>query len=274
MRLVLDFDGTVTQKDTIGELARAAIDLQRHRTGRHLQAAWDDAVQAYLRDCESYRASFDPPEASRKDAAAEARFLAGLKDAEEASLSRVSQTGIFAGLQRDDFFQMGVDAVLSGRVAETEGFQELMRSAERKGLKVDVVSVNWSRAFIQGVLHPRRLDVAANDVSENGDIKGPQTSGGTRITTSRDKLDALRRVTQADGPVWYFGDSVTDLQCLLYSRGVVIAEDATSPLLRTLSRIGIDVPHVANPRNRENTKLFWARDFRQVLASRVLEQGQ
>lgn len=274
MRLILDFDGTITQKDTIGELAQAAIDLQRRRTGRHLQPVWDDAVQAYLKDYEPYKANFYPPEASRKDVEAETNFLAGLKDIEEASLSRVSQSGIFAGLQRDDFFQMGVDAVLSGRVSKTEGFEELLRSAESKGLKVDVTSVNWSKAFIEGVLHPQHLGVAANDISEKGEIKGPRSLGGVRVTTSPDKLNALRQITQTDQRVLYFGDSTTDLQCLLYSHGVIIAKDATSSLLSTLSRIGIDVPHIGNLQNHPHTKLFWARDFREVLASGALEQGQ
>ncbi|TWU77903.1 hypothetical protein ED733_004883 [Metarhizium rileyi] len=272
MRLVLDFDGTITQKDTIDELAQAAISLQRRRTGQDFQPVWNHAVQAYLKDYESYESNFSPPESLRKDMKAEMRFLKGLKDAEEASLSRVSASALFAGLQRDDLFQMGVEAVASGRVSKTEGFDEFLLSAGEKGLKMDITSVNWSKAFIEGILHPQHLPVAANEISENGEIQGPQHVG-SRITTSPDKLNALRHITQTDHePVLYLGDSTTDLECLLYSHGVIIARDAESALLTTLSRIGVDVPHIGNLQNLTHARLFWARDFLEVLASGALDQ--
>lgn len=269
MRLVFDFDGTITQTDTIGELAQAAIGLQLQRTGRDLQPAWDHAVQAYLQDYASYRTNFKPPEPERGSIEAETKFLAGLKHAEEASLSRVSNSGLFAGLQREDLFQMGVEAVSSGRVVITEGFEELLNAASRKELNVNVLSVNWSKSFIEGVLHQHSLHVIANEVAGNGEIQGPPGLD-SRMTTASDKLRALRQIITSDEQVLYFGDSTTDLECLLLSCGVVIAKDITSPLLNTLSRIGIQVPHIENSQKHKNIEVFWARDFRDVLQSGVL----
>ncbi|OAQ72777.1 haloacid dehalogenase-like hydrolase [Pochonia chlamydosporia 170] len=270
MRLVFDFDGTITQRDTIGELAQAAVNIQRRRTARDLQPAWDHAVKAYLQDFESYKTSFNPPESKRRDVASEKRFLSGMKGAEEASLSRVSESGIFAGLGPDDLFQMGVDAVSSGRVAVAEGFEELLNWAKSRGLDVDIISVNWSTSFIKGVLHPHRLRVVANDIAESGQIHGPQSTG-SRITTAPDKLKALQQIVPTGQQLLYFGDSTTDLECLLYSHGVVMAKDGTSSLLSTLSRIGIDVPHIGSLQENTNAKLFWACDFRQV-QSGILRQ--
>lgn len=269
MRLVFDFDGTITQKDTIGELAQAAISLQRQRTGRELQPAWDHAVQAYFQDYASYKTNFKPPELERCSIEAETKFLAGLKDAEEASLSRVSGSGLFAGLQRDDLFQMGVEAVSFGRVLITEGFEELLNAASRKELKVHILSVNWSKAFIEGVLHQHQLHVFANEVAENGEIHAPRGLD-SRMTTAPDKLRALRQIIHTDEQVLYFGDSTTDLECLLHSHGVVIAKDTTSSLLNTLSRIAIQVPHIEHLHEHTDIKVFWARDFRDVLHSGFL----
>jgi hypothetical protein len=229
-------------------------------------------VQAYLKDYESYKTNFKPSEADRRDAQSEKKFLAGLKDAEEASLSRVSESGIFAGLQRDDLFQMGLEAVNSKRVNMTSGFKDFLLAARQKDFNVDVISVNWSRTFIEGALHPHQLQVTANDVSDEGHIRGPQ-SLGSRVTTSPDKLKVLRQITQIDQQVVYFGDSITDLECLLYDHGVVMARDGTSSLLKTLSRIGIDVPHIGKgPWNRGGTKISWARDFEEVFQSGILDR--
>ncbi|GAB0137000.1 hypothetical protein EsDP_00005283 [Epichloe bromicola] len=271
MRLVLDFDGTITQRDTIGELAQSAIRRKKHQTQRDLQRAWDDAVRKYLQDHQSYTANFTPPESERRAVEEEERFLAGLRPIEEASLTRVSHSGLFAGLEKSDLVQMGVEAVSTGRVRITEGYPDLLEEARRGGAKVDVLSVNWSRSFIEGVLHRHAgVNVVANEVSEDGSIHGPSPCM-PRITTAPDKVRAFRRIVGEDQKAFYFGDSATDLTCLLLCRGIVLARDKeSSSLLKTLSRIGTDVPHVGSAQDHADKRLFWARNFREVMQSGVL----
>lgn len=273
MRLVFDFDGTITQHDTIGELAQSAIRREKHRTQRDLQPAWDDAVQKYLQDHQSYTANFTPPEPERRTVEEEERFLAGLRPIEEASLTRVSRSGLFAGLEKSDLIQMGVEAVSTGRVRITEGYQDLLEEAQRGGAKVDVLSVNWSRSFIEGVLHEHAaaVNVVANEISEDGSINGP-SSCLPRIMTAPDKMRAFRRMIVGEHQqAVYFGDSATDLTCLLLCRGIVLARGKeSSSLLKTLSRIGTDVPHVGSAQDHTNKRLFWARNFREVTQSGVL----
>ncbi|QPG99995.1 hypothetical protein C2857_003077 [Epichloe festucae Fl1] len=274
MRLVFDFDGTITQHDTIGELAQSAIRRKKHQTQRDLQPAWDDAVRKYLQDHQSYTANFTPPESERRTVEEEERFLAGLRPIEEASLTRVSHSGLLAGLEKSDLIQMGMEAVSTGRVGMTEGCQDLLEEALRGGAKVDVLSVNWSKSFIEGVLHKHAggVNVVANDVSEDGSIHGPSSCTPPGIMTARDKVRAFRRIVGEDQQVVYFGDSATDLTCLLLCRGIVLARDKeSSSLLKTLSRIGTDVPHVGSAQDHTDKRLFWARNFREVMQSGVLD---
>ena len=104
-----------------------------------------------------------------------------------------------------------------------------------------------------------------------GRIQGP--SGTEPLVTAGDKLRAMESLTARlkEEKVVYFGDSTTDLACLVGADlGVVMADDAESKLLRTLKRIGLDVLHVGEPWV-EGRKLVWARDFDEVLQSGVME---
>jgi hypothetical protein len=129
--------------------------------------------------------------------------------------------------------------------------------------------VNWSRAFIEGVLLPHQLRVVANEPHADGSIEGPEFLGG-RMTNGHEKRAALDHVVTDKGSrVVYFGDSTTDMECLLQG-GIVISNDEGSSLMRTLRRVGEAVPHVGEREAGET--LMWARDFREVLESGVLEE--
>ncbi|KAH9908725.1 hypothetical protein F4778DRAFT_777004 [Xylariomycetidae sp. FL2044] len=95
------------------------------------------------------------------------------------------------------------------------------------------------------------------------------------LTNSRDKLDVMRAVLKRGGErggggggrtTFYFGDSTTDLECLLEAdRGIVIADGEDSSLLKTLRRIGMEVPHVRDGFSKDG--LAWASDFEEVMAN-------
>lgn len=273
MHLIFDFDGTITRKDTISELVASAINRLPTRRHHGLQVAWDKVVQDYLADYKHYATSHRPVEAERTSVAQEVRFLAGMKRVEEASLDRVGSSGVFAGLKPEELYRMGVDAVDNGRVVIRDGFKEIVELAGQRGWQTDIISVNWSSAFIRGVLHPHRIYVTANDASTDGRIHGPERMD-SRLTTSPDKLQALIHVAAAAGApgrVLYFGDSATDMECLLRQGGVAIAADEESSLLQTLRRVGVEVPH-AGRRQDGRANICWARDFGEVLASELLQE--
>jgi phosphoserine phosphatase len=152
-------------------------------------------------------------------------------------------------------------------------------SEGEKGWDVAVVSVNWSGAFIKGVVEAASGNggirrVVANGIGfPDGMIEGPPELGKEPLCTAGDKLRAMDSVKSGldKQKVVYFGDSATDLACLVAADlGVIMADDGETKLLKILARIGFEVPHVQEA--REGDKLVWGRDFEEVLQSGVMER--
>ncbi|KAI1490593.1 haloacid dehalogenase-like hydrolase-domain-containing protein [Biscogniauxia mediterranea] len=299
MSIFLDFDGTITVEDTIGELADFALRFQRERggdgAGPDLKPQWDAVVRAYADDARAHAAAYRPAAPDRRDPAHEAAFLRASKPVEARSLARVRACALFRGIGRD---------ALRGaaRCRLRPGFADFVARRAREGWRLYVVSVNWSAAFIEGACGSGfggegegegvnvKIKVLANEVrEEDGAVVGPEILNrgggeggegeGTRtLTNSCDKLEVMRAVLREeeeerglrDRPSVYFGDSTTDLECLLEaSRGIVIADAADSPLLQTLRRIGRDVPRVREAGSslaEGGPRLAWAADFEEVMA--------
>ncbi len=272
MHLIFDFDGTITTKDTIGHLASAGIAAQKLSRGANLQPAWDALVQAYLADLDAYKARFTPAEAERTTVEQEKLFLGGLRDVERASLRRVDEAALFKGLGVAAMRRLGAEAVQNGNVTLRPGFHRIVQAARNKGWPVSVVSVNWSTEFIRGAVGDvlREDDaVLANGTREaDGTIYGPDTLGGDLVVCAPDKVRAMRRLRPPGLPAVYFGDSTTDLECLVEAdRSVAMADDdGESSLLKTLARLGFEVPHVGT----KETTIVWARTFDEVLQSGFL----
>ena len=74
MDIVLDFDGTITTKDTIGCLGAFAVCRQRQEQQQEQQsgqATWDWIVSSYVADHRRHTDAFVPVEADRRTVAAE-----------------------------------------------------------------------------------------------------------------------------------------------------------------------------------------------------------
>lgn len=274
MQLIFDFDGTITEKDTISELANAGLEFQKTQRGNDLGATWDGVVKAYLDDYQNHKESYTPGEEDRRSVQDEVDYLAGLRSVESASLDRVDSSGVFAGLTPTGLFQMGVDALESKKVIIREGFREIIDLAREQGWVVGIISANWSTSFIRGVLHQYSIPIVSNEVGgSDGKIRGPQCLDG-RLSASAGKLEALRHefADASGGRTLYFGDSATDLDCVLRG-GVVISRDESCSLIRTLRRIGFETPHVKSYGNDpKQPDVYWASDFREVIESGLLRE--
>ncbi|KAH0432593.1 hypothetical protein CcaCcLH18_06339 [Colletotrichum camelliae] len=276
LNLVLDFDGTITTKDTIGTIAEIGLHFQRQR-GLDLSAAWRQILEDYNRDHVDHVSAYKPAADGRLTLSEELSYLRGLREVELRSVRRVERSGIFKGMNRERLTKAGDAARREGRVKLREGFAKLMDTAKQNNWTVSVVSINWSGSFIRGVLSAYDFDVVANEIEIDGSISGPEVlgpSGGRQIlTTCEDKLRALRAlaarqgVGNAEGLV-YFGDSTSDLECLLEMRGVVVTSTPESSLMATLTRLGYDVPRVQDC--REMDKIVWTSAFQEILQSGFL----
>ena len=66
MQLVFDFDGTITQQDTIGILAESAIALQKERRNIDLSTQWEQVVKAFDTEMEKVTKTGADPAAALK----------------------------------------------------------------------------------------------------------------------------------------------------------------------------------------------------------------
>jgi thiamine phosphate phosphatase / amino-HMP aminohydrolase len=289
MALFVDFDGTITSKDTIAVLAASAIRHTGTERAAELRQAWAHIVESYSVDRKEYVDAYQPPALLRDTLTEELSFLEGLKSVEERSLRRVEESQLFSGRDEAFFKAAGKEAVNRGDVVIRPGFKQLVAYASTKSWRVVLVSVNWSRAFIKGVLEAsigdlvHNLAVISNDIANNGKILGPMLPDSARreqvLTTSSDKQRIIQQVAstikfdradaQSLAKVIYFGDSLTDLESLIKSpTSIVIADRKDAQVLQTLQRLGYTALHISGvPYPLPPRCLAFARDFEQVLAS-------
>lgn len=269
MAIVLDFDGTITTQDTIEVLAQHAISFHKEQHDRDLSDAWKQILESYYGDYSDYVSNYAVPQDKRVSLEEETKFLNGLQEVDMASLRRVEESKIFDGISSSDLFSAGVSAVEEGNVILRPGISELLTTAQKHGWLIYIVSVNWSSSFIEGVLQHfvANVQIVSNEVVANGKISGPNGTGV--MATSADKARALANLPGLDAkPLVYFGDSSTDIECLSMSSGIVLSPAADSSLLKTLSRIGLEVPHVRD--RKDIHRLSWARDFTEILEAGAL----
>lgn len=284
MHVILDFDGTITVADSIDNLAAFAIAFQEERQRQESHqpgnsdvdwdARWKAIVDNYLADHQDHKAGYAPPEHARTTLAHELDFLRSLHSVDCRSIRRLRDAGLFAGLAPlpDRLFEAGRQAVAAaveeesgdqgakeGKDEKNEkdivrlrpGFSEFLHeTATRRQWPVSVVSVNWSDAWIRGVLGSTQdstvqghtgIRVFANKVTESGAIipnfQRRETNGGSDhddnvpFTSCSEKLGALETAVEhaaASLPkggvnghdpdaVVYMGDSTTDLECLVHA---------------------------------------------------------
>ncbi|KAH7359084.1 HAD-like domain-containing protein [Plectosphaerella cucumerina] len=271
LHLVLDFDGTITQQDTIGVLADLGQDFQLRQKAK-ISPTWAQIVEEYGRDHKEYSTGYQPASDQRSSIEDELVFLRQLRSVEHRSLRRVERSGLFRGLDEETLKQGGRDALRNGTIQLRDGFTDIMAAASHNKWHISVLSVNWSTSFLRGVLEGYPvLDVVANEILPDGRIVGPGHLGtawkDSPLMTCEDKREALSSLLLQQGScasdLVYFGDSTCDIECLTLGRGVAVALDIGSTLMRTLERVGVNVPSVAD--RQQSDALVWARSFQEVL---------
>jgi hypothetical protein len=53
--------------------------------------------------------------------------------------------------------------------------------------------------------------------------------------------------------------------------GIVISEDGESPLVQILKRLGVELLHISHCQASQRGAVYWARDFREIVESPVLD---
>lgn len=313
INLILDWDGTITTKDTMFAYGKIAdirdVRLGKKPTGTESFGAFG---QAWMDDYAAHEAAYTPKAGDRSQPAQESAWLKSLSAVEGKSAKRVEDSSFFAGVTRLDVVNAARELLADGKFALRAGWKDAFIKARLDSIgdgdqtshfDISILSVNWSEAFIRASLIEaagnlrssnesnlkdfiEALPVAANEVSG---LDNPDGSAGILtdpshaiIRTSFDKVQNLK--TQQGSYNVYVGDSTTDFDCLINADvGICIRDEpmgsSARALAETLSRLGYNVRHVSElarwqELNTQGSILLWARDFNEILSLFSRLQGQ
>lgn len=165
IHLCLDYDGTLTDKDTMASFAAMCYKFHADH-GRSGFPPWEHFVTAYINDYEAHVENYEPKAHERHTIKEEADWLKSLEPIERVSLQRVKESGIFGGSQQewecwlqlkdDEWLQKGYlhnhstpmrRDWLAVVLKVLKHWDDDARSDF--GSRVDIVSVNWSRSWIR-----------------------------------------------------------------------------------------------------------------------------
>ena len=277
---ILDWDGTITKKDTLDALVNISAAT---KPSFPTHDYWNNVSRAYVDDYTATLAQLAPNGTLPSTVTGEKHLLAQMGAVEQRSLDRVSSSGIFAGLTRDAIGAGAKQAIHSRAVELRTGFQDFFRHIQhdRKTDEFMLLSVNWSRTFIQSCLGAAIIvDVPTSSVMANelDNIEAGESSTGRIISTvhddagiimsSGDKLEKMKQ-TQLKGQTVYVGDSWTDIECLLAADlGICIRDEPVGSsqrkLAESLTRLGVSCPHLSDYKEADEWGVVWARDFAEI----------
>lgn len=279
---ILDWDGTITQHDTLNALVSVAAST---KPAFPTLERWSEVTNAYLQDYTATLEKLIPDAKLPNDLLEEKKLLHNLRAVEKRSLARVSDSGIFAGLTEVQIEQGARKALVTRDIEIRSGFEDFFRATQNRilqGEKVTILSVNWSRQFLAACLAASGSAIPLSDILCNeleGIDRGAPSTGRIvpSIIASEDKLQELEHLGCTNLPsnenrsIVYVGDSWTDLEALLAADlGICIRSDpiggAQQKVADALERLDIACPHLADWSSCDKWSVVWARDFDEIRA--------
>ncbi|RMZ54906.1 hypothetical protein APUTEX25_000423 [Auxenochlorella protothecoides] len=193
--LVIDFDETITTRDTSGTIAKTAIQAVVSKVSEASKS--EDLVQELadkhswlIRNYTDRRTSLLedalPPEGEVRtefDMGWLGDFVDRLADFDREMNTVVVDSGILKGVRREQLAQAGA------AVEMQPGSLAVMQKAVKAGIPVAVVSVSWSAEFVRAALAQQGLPVVVSD----SDGQGADVPSVSAVTVYANELE-------------YFGD--------------------------------------------------------------------
>ena len=295
MHWFLDWDGTVTTRDTLSVLASIGYSKNRNEN----LPPWSHFLEAYESDHAAHRAKHKAEgqvTTSLRDILA---WQESLVDVERASVERVERSGIFANVTTADIDNAAKDAMQSRGVILRPGLDALVKAIHERDECITIVSLNWSARFIQSCLanalelqtgnKPFTFKVLANNIElgSGGRLSRVFEDEDRGIWIAQDKERVMRLEIQTErqwrDPI-YVGDSPSDLLCLLLANvGICIRDEELSGeqgnLQQILQSLGVschwigEYPLKDSTADRAVEQLWWAKDFHEIHNSNLFKGG-
>lgn len=293
-RLILDYDGTLTVKDTMAVLG----DLPKQP-----KMSWQEIVDAYMKDYATYKDT--PYPWKNYDREEYSGWLAARKWVEQNSAQRVQDAAFFRGVTTGDVKEAVTNCLDNGELELRRDWKELFElflpsynASDGTFLEssIEILSVNWSETAIRQALfqstqrsgknHNEQLCHYINDIkifaNEIEGLASPYGSSGrvvrpldADIRTSGDKLRYLKvsAPSAAFEPFTaYVGDSSTDFDALCAADlGVWLCDvaeaDYEKASMETFKPLNFVPPPLHSVSATEDfpALFYWAPDLRSVI---------
>ena len=241
-KLIIDFDETITEKDTIELLVNTAVQTRRSDK-LQIMKAWRQTVEWYLvcyaRICDEWLNSWQRPGEESV-----ANFLRTFETLEMASIARVMEHRFLAGLRRKDL------RALERQVRKRTGVKACLLALREADVAVDILSANWSQTLVEESLRGLCDDVVANSLcfDEDGFSVGEIH---LRVVSAHDKLRFYCANRAQTGLTVYVGDSISDLLAIIEADiGILLGNNLTC--LRTINRFQIPMQKITQLANQED----------------------
>ena len=177
-QLITDFDETISERDNISTLVHTAADNRTHEKEEFL-AAWQEMVQWFLTRYHRVCDAWQNHSHSLVD------YLKSFEALETASIQRVIAKGFLAGLTSEELRAVGRNVV------KKPGVDRVLSAMRAEGVKVEILSANWSQALIQGATEGLCDQIITNNLQY--DVAGRSTGNiHLHVVSARDKLRKFR----------------------------------------------------------------------------------
>ncbi|KAJ2456212.1 hypothetical protein EV183_000139 [Coemansia sp. RSA 2336] len=254
--LVLDFDQTLTSSDTLSMVAAVA----KRKYPENRDFAW--FTEKYMEDYQRHQTQWQPRIDSEKITYEFLNeYLESLRSVETASLNRISEYGILAGVSRDELYD-------GGRAVEFQpgAATAINRLMQAPNMHACVVSVNWSADFIRGalgangVLNSQSISIYCNNPEfdkrtglSKADISPRLVVASDKTATISNYKQEIAHKTGLDPWLIYAGDSLTDLPALLLADAGLLVGQSNS-VTKWCDMLGVEF---GRPRGAEGGKTLY-----------------
>ncbi|KAI0102199.1 hypothetical protein GGR51DRAFT_528119 [Nemania sp. FL0031] len=244
VQLFIDFDGTIVTSDAYTTLATAAYASLPSNSS---VLPWDEIEQIYEQRADAAAAALPQP-SSLASAIAYAND-ASLRDVEVWSFNWVKGMGLFETVEANELVKYARNQTLR------RGWCSFARTAQKKGVHINVVSLNWSPSWVRLVLQESS---ACPDVASRISTYSPEIlprgalpisalnhnvslfSGGDKSTLIASLLNKVPKAKKQE--VVFISDGDADLQPLWNSpTNVGIAAGYEKSAARAFKEYGVNI---------------------------------
>ena len=312
IHLILDWDSTLTTKDTLSVLASIGYEAE---SSKHLDPKpWSCIVDSYMQDYSNHKKDYLPMSDQRKTIEAESAWLASLADVECRSFMRFKGEKLLVKTSLDEIQSGVTKAIKNDRLVMRPAWDDLLALHNQLEISVEdlsfaILSVNWSTIFIRICLQeavkrshsPYRnavgrtvntIPIYANEIIQPESDPARSICSSESIHTSAGKVQTLEEIKRESSIVVYIGDSATDFDCLLAADiGICIRDskdlsNSQAELASIFNRVGVAVKPLWNltashspfsERSKHaSSKIWYTSDLKDVVAliSQIFEHPE